>query len=71
MDQKQNKKRLFEEFPPISTEQWMAKITADLKGADFNKRLVWHNENFEVQPFYRENQRDEVDYLDVAPKIFP
>ena len=71
MDQKQNKKRLFEEFPPISTEQWMAKITTDLKGADFNKRLVWHNENFEVQPFYRENQREEVDYLNVAPNSFP
>ena len=71
MDQKQKNKRLFEEFPPISTEQWMAKITADLKGADFNKKLVWRNENFEVQPFYRENQREEVDYLDVPPNSFP
>ena len=71
MDQKTNNKRLFEEFPPISTEQWMDKITADLKGIDFNKKLVWHNENFEVQPFYRENQREEVDYLDVAPNSFP
>ena len=71
MDQKKNNKRLFEEFPPISTEQWMDKITADLKGADFNRKLVWHNENFDVQPFYRENQRAEVDYLDMAPNSFP
>lgn len=71
MNQKTKNKKLFEEFPPISTEQWMDKISADLKGADFNKKLVWHNENFDVQPFYRENQRDEVDYLDVAIDNFP
>ncbi|MCK5857417.1 MAG: methylmalonyl-CoA mutase small subunit [Bacteroidales bacterium] len=71
MDQKTNKERLFEEFPPISTAQWMDKIKADLKGADFDRKLVWHNENFDVQPFYRENQRTEVNYLDVEPNNFP
>ena len=28
------RKRLFEEFPPVSTEQWEAVIEKDLKGAD-------------------------------------
>ena len=26
------KEKLFSEFAPVSTEEWMAKITADLKG---------------------------------------
>jgi len=72
MDQKTSNKRLFNDFPPVSTKQWMDKITTDLKGADFNKRLVWHNENhFDVKPFYREEQRNEVDYLDMPPNSFP
>ncbi|MDR0541050.1 MAG: methylmalonyl-CoA mutase small subunit, partial [Dysgonamonadaceae bacterium] len=49
-----SKKKLFSEFPPVSTEQWMEKIVADLKGADFEKKLVWKtNEGFNVNPFYR------------------
>ncbi len=48
------KEKLFSNFPPISTEEWMAKIVADLKGADFEKKLVWKtNEGFNVNPFYR------------------
>ncbi|MDR2139728.1 MAG: methylmalonyl-CoA mutase small subunit [Tannerella sp.] len=48
------KEKLFSEFPPVSTEAWMAKITADLKGAPFEKKLVWKTgEGFSVNPFYR------------------
>jgi methylmalonyl-CoA mutase len=35
------KEKLFDQFPPVTTEEWMDKIRTDLKGADFNKRLVW------------------------------
>ena len=63
---------LFEEFPPVSTQQWMDKITADLKGADYNKKLVWKtNEGFEVQPFYRAENMDEVSFLNSLPGEFP
>jgi hypothetical protein len=34
-------KKLFENFPPVSTDEWMAKINADLRGADFREKLVW------------------------------
>ena len=45
---------LFKEFPPVSTREWKEKIVKDLKGADFEKRLIWHtDEGFSVQPFYR------------------
>ena len=49
-----SKEKLFSDFSPVSTEQWMEKVTADLKGADFEKKLVWKtNEGFKVKPFYR------------------
>jgi methylmalonyl-CoA mutase len=65
-------KKLFEEFPPVSTQQWMDKVIADLKGADFNKKLVWKtNEGIDVQPFYREEDLQKLDYLNSLPGEFP
>ncbi len=70
MAEKYNK--LFEEFPPVSAEQWKAKVTADLKGADFDRKLVWRtNEGFSVQPFYRLEDLAKLDYLDTLPGEFP
>ena len=70
MVEKYNK--LFEEFPPISTQQWMDKVTADLKGADFNRRLVWKtNEGIDVQPFYRAEDLEKLNYLNSLPGEFP
>jgi len=31
--------KLFTEFPPVTTEAWIALVTKDLKGADFEKSL--------------------------------
>jgi methylmalonyl-CoA mutase len=46
--------KLFGKFPPVSEKEWMDRITDDLKGDDFNKRLIWRPiEGFEVKPFYR------------------
>lgn len=66
------KERLFSEFPAVSTEEWMAKITADLKGADFEKKLVWKtNEGFNVNPFYRSENLDGVKSVNSLPGEFP
>jgi methylmalonyl-CoA mutase len=66
------KEKLFSDFPPISTEQWMDKITADLKGADFEKKLVWKtNEGFKVKPFYRMEDLKELKTTDALPGEFP
>ena len=63
---------LFSEFPPVSTQQWMDKVTADLKGADFSRKLVWKtNEGIDVQPFYRAENLTELDYLNSLPGEFP
>jgi len=67
-----DKQNLFGEFPPTSTKDWKEKIITDLKGADFNKRLVWKNaESFEVQPFYRSEDIDKLDFIHVSPGDFP
>ena len=48
------RERLFGDFPPVSKEQWLEKVTVDLKGASFDKRLVWRTpEGFSLQPMYR------------------
>ena len=68
----EKKENLFEAFPPVSTEEWMAKITTDLKGADFNRKLVWRtNEGFNVQPFYRREDLEGLPALDTMPGEYP
>jgi methylmalonyl-CoA mutase len=60
--------RLFDQFPPVSTSEWLGKINTDLKGADFNKKLVWRtNEGFEVKPFYRMEDVENLMYINTLP----
>ncbi|MGA7410171.1 MAG: methylmalonyl-CoA mutase family protein [Bryobacteraceae bacterium] len=45
---------LSQDFPPVPTEDWEAAIRKDLKGADYEKRLVWRtDEGIAVRPYYR------------------
>ncbi|TAJ14689.1 methylmalonyl-CoA mutase small subunit [Marinilabiliaceae bacterium JC017] len=63
---------LFSDFPPVSTKEWMDKITVDLKGADFERKLVWRtNEGFNVRPFYRSEDLESLNYLESLPGEFP
>lgn len=67
-----SKEKLFSDFAPTSTEQWMEKVTADLKGADFEKKLVWKtNEGFKVKPFYRMEDLEGLKTTDALPGEFP
>ncbi|MGL5957258.1 MAG: methylmalonyl-CoA mutase family protein [Phocaeicola sp.] len=67
-----SKEKLFSDFPAVSTETWMQKITADLKGADFEKKLVWKtNEGFKVKPFYRQEDIAGLKTTDAVPGEFP
>ena len=55
-------KMLFQNFDPSTKKEWVEKATADLKGADFNKRLVWKNLNgIDIQPLY--TKEDQQSYL--------
>ncbi len=64
--------KLFSQFPPVSTNEWMEKIAADLKGADFIDKMVWKTrEGFDVMPFYRREDIENLKYLDSLPGKFP
>ena len=66
------KEKLFSEFSPVSTEEWMAKITADLKGVPFEKKLVWKTgEGFNVNPFYRAEDIEGLKTTESLPGEFP
>lgn len=66
------KQKLFEEFPPVSSQEWKDKIMADLKGADFEKKLVWRTiEGFNVQPYYRAEDLENLKHLKYVPGEFP
>ncbi|BCS34872.1 hypothetical protein TBR22_A40980 [Luteitalea sp. TBR-22] len=46
--------RLREAFPPVATSEWDALARADLKGQDYEKRLLWRTDDgLTVKPFYR------------------
>ena len=67
-----SKEKLFSDFPGVSTEARMEKITADLKGADFEKKLVWKtNEGFKVKPFYRQEDLEGLKTTEGLPGQFP
>src|ERR1017187_2109941 len=45
---------LGQDFPPVATATWEAAILKDLKGADYEKKLVWRSdEGIAVRPYYR------------------
>lgn len=63
---------LLADFQPVSGKAWKEKIIADLKGADFDKKLVWRTpEGFNVQPFYRREDLKGLKTTTSAPGQFP
>ena len=69
---KTNRTKLFTEFPPVTTEQWEAAITADLKGADYERKLVWRTgEGFNVRPYYRAENLEGLKFLGTQAGEFP
>lgn len=68
----EKKELLFDQFPPVSTEEWKAKVEADLKGAPFDKKLVWRtNEGFNLQPMYRAEDIADLKTTDSLPGEYP
>ena len=55
---------LFKEFPPVSTSEWEAKILEDLKGADYEKKLIWNTiEGIKIKPYYRQEDIDNLAHV--------
>lgn len=68
----EKREKLFAEFPEVTTERWMEEVTKDLKGAPFEKRLVWRTkEGFNVMPFYRADDVKDLETKDTLPGEFP
>ncbi len=64
--------KLFEQFPAVSYQEWHDKVVADLKGADFDKKLVWRtNEGFNVQPMYCAEDIENLLTTNSLPGEFP
>lgn len=65
-------KKLFAEFQPITTEKWEEVVNKDLKGADYEKRLVWKTmEGIAVRPYYRAENLENLKHLKSEPGDFP
>ena len=66
------REKLFAEFPPVPTEKWEEVITADLKGADYERKLVWKTgEGFNVRPYYRAENLEGIKFLGSQAGEFP
>jgi methylmalonyl-CoA mutase len=53
----------FNEFPPVTTEEWEEVIHKDLKGKDYKETLRWDTrEGFESLPFYRSEDLNKLDH---------
>lgn len=64
--------KLFTEFPEVSTQTWEEVIIKDLKGADYEKKLVWRTlEGFSVRPYYRAENLKNLKHITYAPGQYP
>ena len=68
----ETRKKLFDQFAPVTPEEWRAKAEVDLKGADFAKKMVWRtNEGFDAQPLYRSVDIADLKQTKSLPGEFP
>jgi methylmalonyl-CoA mutase len=70
---KDKEEKLFSEFPPVASSQWDEVVKADLKGADYDKKLKWKtDENIIVNPYYRAEDTADLAYLTASrPDEYP
>jgi methylmalonyl-CoA mutase len=72
LQENKNQEKLFNVFPPVTTEEWEALIKKDLKGADYERKLIWKTiEGFDVKPYYRAEDLAGLEYLKAFPGDFP
>jgi methylmalonyl-CoA mutase len=69
----QDKKPEFlKDFPAVSTQEWEEKIIEDLKGADYEKRLVWKTtDGITARPYYRSEHLVPLSHMGSLPGEAP
>jgi methylmalonyl-CoA mutase len=71
MIQDDKTRKLFNEFPPTSTQEWEQVILKDLKGADYARKLIWKSpEGILVKPYYRAEDLDQLNNSEFNPIDF-
>ena len=66
----ENREKLFTEFTPVSPQEWKDRIVEDLKGADYDKKMIWRTqEGFNVNPFYTKSDTQDIKLS--APGEYP
>ncbi|TVR70881.1 MAG: methylmalonyl-CoA mutase small subunit [Marinilabiliales bacterium] len=64
--------KLFGEFPPVPVSQWEELIAKDLKGADYEKKLIWKTiEGIPIKPYYTAADTEKLAHLKALPGRFP
>ena len=67
-----SKEKLFSDFTAPSRQEWRDKIEVDLKGADYQKKMVWRtNEGFSMEPFYLKEDVDSCRLSTLSPVSSP
>jgi len=65
-------KKLFEDFPPVTTKEWTEKIKADLKGEEFDSKLIWNSpEGLKIMPFYMKEDIVDLPFINTLPGESP
>lgn len=68
----EKREKLFDSFSPVNHETWRAKAEVDLKGANFDKRMIWRtNEGFNVQPLYFDEDIKDFKTIGSLPSEYP
>lgn len=66
------REKLFSDFTAPSAQEWREKIEVDLKGADYQKKMVWRtSEGFSMNPFYRKEDVEKLATVNALPGEFP
>jgi methylmalonyl-CoA mutase len=66
------KNKLFAEFPPVTAKEWEERIIKDLKGADYEKKLVYKPyDGLRIKPYYTSEDLNNLEYLSPLPDTFP
>lgn len=70
--EKIRKVKLFSEFPPVSPAEWDQKVIEDLKGTDYERKLMYRpDEGMQIKPYYTSEDLKDLDYLTTLPDSFP
>ncbi len=64
--------KIFKEFPPVTTADWEKKIKEDLRGEDYDKKLIWRTaDDLHLSPYYRQEDLTDLSWLGAEPSQFP